>query len=84
MRDQNGRFLKGTSGNVKGRPKRADEQVLIDLWESEGQTQLSKAVKNGERWAIKLLVDKIFANKKDISTDIGFQDNIKIELIKYS
>ena len=66
MRDSSGRFQKGHSGNSNGRPKRAEEQFLIDIWEEHGQKQFLDAVKNGERWALKSLVDKLYPNKKPI------------------
>lgn len=65
MRSKKGQFIKGHSGNLQGRPKRADENILIDLWESEGQKVFSDAVKDGKQWAIKLLVDKLYSNKRD-------------------
>ena len=64
MRDENGKFAKGSSGNPAGRPKRADEQFLVDIWEKSGQEQFGAAIANGERWALKTLVDKLYPNQK--------------------
>lgn len=69
MRNGKGQFQKGHSGNPAGRPKRADEQFLVDLWVDAGQEQFSIAVKNGERWALKLLVDKLYAAPRIGETD---------------
>jgi hypothetical protein len=64
MRRRNGQFATGTTGNPLGRPKRADEQFLVDLWSKHGQQQFSNAIARGERWALKVLVDKLYANKR--------------------
>jgi len=72
MRDNKGQFKKGYSGNPAGRPKRADEQFLVDLWVDEGQEKFSNAIQNGERWALKLLVDKLYAAPR---TGSGGQSN---------
>ncbi len=66
MRRQNGQFAKGHTGNPNGRPKRADEQFLVDLWDQHGQKQFSDAIRNGERWALKTLIDKLYPNQKPI------------------
>lgn len=66
MRNTNGQFTKGTSGNPLGRPKRADEQFLINLWDEFGKQQFTNAIKNGERWALKALLDKLYPNQKPI------------------
>tara|TARA_B100000508_G_C11455606_1_gene276568 strand:- start:149 stop:433 length:285 start_codon:yes stop_codon:yes gene_type:complete len=63
-RNSNGQFKKGVSGNPNGRPKRADEQFLLDLWEEEGKKQFSEAVRQGDRWALKVLVDKLYPSPK--------------------
>lgn len=70
MRDEKGQFIKGSTGNPLGRPKRAEEQFLIDLWTEHGQKAFGEAVKNGEQWALKTLVDKLFANKKESMLDV--------------
>lgn len=70
MRNKKGQFIKGSTGNPKGRPKRADEQFLVDLWSKHGQKQFTKAVKGGEQWALKLLADKLYANKRESSLDV--------------
>ena len=66
MRNEKGQFKKGASGNPSGRPKRADEEFLVNLWEEYGQKQFSKAVENGERWALKSLIDKLYPNQRPI------------------
>ena len=71
MRNHNGQFIKGSTGNPLGRPKRADEQFLIDLWEAHGQKQFSSAIEQGERWALKVLMDKLYPNLKDVDTRIN-------------
>lgn len=70
MRRNNGQFAKGSTGNPLGRPKRADEQFLIDLWEAHGQKQFSDAIEKGERWALKVLMDKLYPNLKDVAARI--------------
>ncbi len=37
MRNKRGQFAKGYTGNASGRPKKADEQYLVDLWTEHGQ-----------------------------------------------
>jgi hypothetical protein len=64
MRNEKGQFQKGMTGNPAGRPKRADEQFLLDLWDEHGKKQFSCAIKNNERWALKVLLDKLYFNKK--------------------
>lgn len=66
MRNEKGQFLKGATGNPKGRPKRADEQFLIDLWTDHGKDIFTQAVIDEKDWAIKLLVNKIYGNKLTI------------------
>jgi len=75
MRDENGQFIKGSSGNPKGRPKRASEQTLIDLWNSAGLNKFTEAIEKGEQWSIKLLIDKIYPNKKAVDMDISHDEN---------
>lgn len=74
MRDENGQFIKGYTGNPLGRPKRADEEFLVDLWSEHGQQVFSEAVRGGKRWAIKLLVDKLYANKKAVEAEISVRE----------
>lgn len=73
MRDENGQFIKGYTGNPLGRPKRADEEFLVDLWTEHGQQVFADAVRGGKRWAIKLLVDKLYANKKEVTAGISIE-----------
>jgi hypothetical protein len=73
MRDENGQFIKGYTGNPLGRPKRADEEFLVDLWTKHGQQVFAEAVRGEKRWAIKLLVDKLYANKKEVTADISIE-----------
>jgi hypothetical protein len=72
MRDEKGQFAKGSTGNPLGRPKRADEQYLIDIWTKHGQSAFSTAIQKGERWALKTLVDKLYPNCKP--ADMGQVD----------
>lgn len=74
MRDENGQFIKGYTGNPLGRPKRANEEFLVDLWTEHGQSAFSEAVKGGKRWAIKLLVDKLYPNKKAVEVGIYMKE----------
>lgn len=67
MRNTNGQFKKGFSGNPNGRPARADEQFLVDLWEDHGKEIFAKAVEEGKDWAIRKLLDKLYPNKVGIS-----------------
>lgn len=70
MRNQNGQFIKGHTGNPLGRPKRADEQVLLDIWDQHGRAQFVASVERGEPWALKTLMDKLYPNMKAISNEI--------------
>ena len=70
MRDEKGQFIKGYTGNPLGRPKRAEEQFLVDLWTTRGQKAFATAVEAGEPWALKVLMDKLFANKRESVFDV--------------
>jgi hypothetical protein len=70
MRNGKGQFTKGSTGNPLGRPKRAEEQFLVDLWTEHGQKAFASAVKAGEQWALKALVDKLYANKRESMFDV--------------
>jgi hypothetical protein len=69
MRDEKGQFIKGHTGNPLGRPKRADEQMLLDIWDQHGRTQFMACVERGEPWALRTLMDKLFANRKPTEED---------------
>lgn len=73
MRQNNGQFAKGSTGNPHGRPKRADEGFLLDLWETHGQKKFSSAIENGEQWALKVLMDKLYPNRKDVDARINLE-----------
>jgi len=77
MRNEKGQFIKGATGNPLGRPKRADEQFLVDLWSEHGQTAFAVAVKAGEQWALKVLVDKLYANKRESQLDVTVRQDPK-------
>jgi hypothetical protein len=86
MRNGKGQFIKGATGNPNGRPKRADEQYLVDLWSEHGQKAFAVAVKGGEQWALKVLVDKLYANKRESKLDVTVRpearpllDNLRME-----
>lgn len=66
MRNEKGQFIRGQSGNSSGRPKRADEQFLIDLWTDHGKEIFTQAVIDKKDWAVKLLVNKLYANKLSV------------------
>ncbi len=70
MRNGKGQFIKGTTGNPLGRPKRAEEAFLVDLWTEHGQSVFTSAIKGGEQWALKVLMDKLFANKRESMLDV--------------
>ena len=70
MRNDKGQFIKGVTGNPLGRPKRAEEAFLVDLWTEHGQAAFTSAIKNGEQWALKVLMDKLFANKRESMLDV--------------
>ena len=70
MRNDKGQFVKGVTGNPLGRPKRAEEAFLVDLWTEHGQIAFTSAVKGGEQWALKVLMDKLFANKRESMLDV--------------
>lgn len=58
-RDDNGRFPKGVSGNPNGRPRKSDEQALIEMMDakvapSDFWDVLAKAAKQGKPWAVTL------------------------------
>ncbi len=71
MRNENGQFIKGHTGNPLGRPKRADEQVLLDIWDQHGRAQFVASVERGEPWALKTLMDKLYANRKPTVEETG-------------
>jgi len=58
-----------------GRKKKAEEQELIDLlspYDSAATSQLVKAVKNGDAWAIKLFFEYRYGKPKqqlDVTSD---------------
>lgn len=70
MRNDKGQFIKGATGNPLGRPKRAEEAFLVDLWSEHGQAAFTEAIKGGEQWALKVLMDKLFANKRESMLDV--------------
>ena len=80
MRSINGQFSKGFTGNPNGRPKRADESFLVDLWESDGQKIFSKAVREERQWALKILIDKLYPNKKEAYLDVEVETSTKSSL----
>jgi hypothetical protein len=82
MRSKNGQFSKGFTGNPNGRPKRAEESFLIDLWESDGQRVFSDEVKSGKQWAIKMLIDKLYPNKKEGFYEVEIQEESKPRFTK--
>ena len=57
-----------------GRPSKADEQKLIEHLRpmaSEARTQLKKAIKAGEQWAVKLFFEYYYGKPKqtmDVTT----------------
>jgi len=77
MRNKKGQFIKGATGNPLGRPKRAEEQFLVDLWSEHGQRAFSSAVQAGEQWALKVLVDKLYANKRESQLDVTVRQDPK-------
>ena len=64
MRNSKGQFTKGHTGNPNGRPKRADEQELLQIWNQCGREKFTKAIEEGKEWALKLLVDKLYPARK--------------------
>jgi hypothetical protein len=89
MRNQKGQFIKGATGNPLGRPKRAEEQFLVDLWSEHGQQAFSSAVQAGEQWALKVLVDKLYANKRESQLDVTVRsaptpllDNLRAKVVE--
>ena len=89
MRNEKGQFIKGSTGNPNGRPKRAEEQFLVDLWSEHGQKAFSAAVEAGEQWALKVLVDKLYANKRESMLDVTVQsepkpllDNLRVKVVE--
>ena len=77
MRDEKGKFIKGYTGNPLGRPKRAEEQFLVDLWTEDGQKAFTIAVRAGEPWALKTLVDKLYANKRESMLDVVIRPQVR-------
>ena len=74
-RDAQGRFTPGTSGNPSGRPpgikdKRVSvrEQMLGPIL-PEAIEKLHAAVKEGERWAIELVVTYSMPKPKPVDSD---------------
>lgn len=74
-RDTKGRFTTGTSGNPAGRPpgikdKRVNirEQLLGPIL-PEAIEKLHAAVKEGERWAIELVVSYSMPKPKPVDSD---------------
>ncbi|MFT7591754.1 MAG: hypothetical protein ACI9UJ_001683 [bacterium] len=86
MRNENGQFIKETTGNPLGRPKKADEQYLVDLWTEHGQQVFSEAVIDKQQWAVKLLMDKLYANKKESGAEIDLTGSTQtiINVVSYA
>lgn len=75
-KQQKHKFIKGQSGNPNGRPKGALNKSTLaikNLFEGESEQIGRKAIemaKNGEMQAIKLIIDRIYAPKKENSLNL--------------
>ena len=75
VRDTKGRFQPGTSGNPSGRPpgitdKRVSgKKALLEPLLPEAIEKLQKAVSEGERWAIELVVTYSLPKPKPVDPD---------------
>jgi len=89
-RDKNGRFVKGSTGNPNGRPKRKKEQqyldrmakvVTLDDWEKIVKTAISRA-KAGESASRKWLSDYLLGPPvQRLEADIESDNRLVIEVL---
>ena len=74
-RDQNGQFRAGTSGNPAGRPpgitdkRTAVKRALLEPLLPEAIEKLHRAVSEGERWAVELVVTYSLPRPKPVDPD---------------
>lgn len=72
---------KGTVGNKGGRKAKSEEQKLIERltpMADEAHKQLTKALKGGEQWAIRLWFEYFYGKPKQ-TTDINMIGDVNIE-----
>ncbi|UYG01768.1 DUF5681 domain-containing protein [Halomonas sp. LR3S48] len=81
MRDAQGRFTKGQSGNPHGRPKKADE--LRSLLEGDAQEVAKKvleAAKTGDMQACRLVLERLVPAVKPAQQPVEFDLDVDAPL----
>jgi hypothetical protein len=83
MKSNTGRYNKGTSGNLQGRPSEPKEALaklkkFTDKRSPAAYKNLSKALEANEPWAIELVFQELIPNSDSLRLDIDLNNPDKV------
>jgi len=83
MKSNTGRYNKGTSGNLQGRPAEPTEALaklkkFADKRSSASYKHLSKAIEANEPWAIELVFQELLPNSDSLCVDVDLDNPDKV------